>query len=109
MVDPSLEPTIIKEVEEFFNKNGITKIALLQGNIRYDVSTNIEMYDSILSLYQTANEMDRYPYPTALGYVSDYVRESDITDTVRTKKFISFNRFLDRSHRNRTSTFSVKI
>lgn len=99
MVDPSLEPSVINEVETFFNNLGIHNIVLLQGNVRYDTETTVKMYDSILSLYQISNEMDRYPYETALGYESDFVREEDITNSIRSKKFLSFNRFMDRPHR----------
>jgi hypothetical protein len=103
MVDPSIEPSIIKETQEFFN--GID-IVFLQGNVRYDADAT--MLDSVLSLYQTANEMDRYPYPTALGYVSDYVRALDLVDVVRPKKFISFNRFMDRCHRTGLAYLALK-
>lgn len=108
MVDPSIEDSTIKEVNEFFNNIGIFKISLLQGNTIHNVAPDIRMYDSILSLYQTANEMDRYPYPTALGYVSDYVRENDLTDAVRSKKFLCFNRFMDRCHRAGIAHLALK-
>lgn len=97
MVDPSVEPSVLKDIETFFNKYGITDITALQGNVRYDVATSIKQIESILSLYQTSNEMERYPYQTALGYESDYVR--DIHNSVRPMKFLSFNRFMDRPHR----------
>jgi hypothetical protein len=108
MVDPSLESSVIKEAKEFFNKIGISKISLLQGNAVNDIIPDVKMYDSILSLYQTANEMDRYPYPTALGYVSDFVREEDLSNKVRSKKFISFNRFMTKPHRTGMAHLSLK-
>jgi hypothetical protein len=52
--------------------------------------------------------MDRYPYPTSLGYISDYVRASDLTDKVRPKKFLSFNRFMNRSHRTGLAYIALK-
>lgn len=103
MVDPSVEPSIIEQAKEFFK--GI-EIIFLQGNIRYDADAI--MLGSALSLYQTANEMDNYPYPTALGYVSDYVRENDLVDTVRPKKFLCFNRFMDRCHRTGIAHIALK-
>lgn len=103
MVDPSIEPSIVNEVKEFFA--GID-IIFLQGNIRHDADAM--MLDSVLSLYQTANEMDQYPYPTALGYVSDYVRKTDLVDLVRTKKFLCFNRFMDRCHRTGIAYLALK-
>jgi hypothetical protein len=103
MVDPSLEPDIIKEVKDFFN--GI-EVMFLQGNIRHGVDA--VMLDAVLSLYQTANEMDRYPYETSLGYESDFVRESDLADTLRPKKFLSFNRFMDRPNRTGVAYLALK-
>lgn len=108
MVDPSIEDSTIEEVKEFFNKIGIFKISLLQGNTIHNIVPNIQMYDSILSLYQTANEMDRYPYPTALGYVSDFVRYKDLNNIARSKKFISFNRFMTRAHRTGLAHLALK-
>jgi len=103
MVDPGIEPAIVEQATKFFD--GID-IIFLQGNIRYDADAT--MLDGALSLYQTANEMDRYPYPTSLGYISDYVRESDLTDRVRPKKFISFNRFMNRCHRSGLAHLALK-
>ena len=100
MIDPSLEPGVIKEVEEFFNLQGIKKVILLQGNVRNDTNTSIQMIDSIISLYQTANEIDRYPYPTALGYESDIVRIEDLNyHEQRSKKFMCWNRYMNKPHR----------
>jgi hypothetical protein len=99
MIDPSAEPGTIKEIERFFNRQGITKVIMMQGNIK-EHNSSIQMLESIISLYQVANEMDKYPYPTALGYESDFVRIEDLNDLKqRTKKFICWNRYMNRSHR----------
>jgi hypothetical protein len=108
MVDPALEPRILEDVELFFSKLGITRITSLQGNIRYDADTSITQIDSSLALYQTANEMDRYPYNSMLGYVSDYLRETELTDQLRPMKFLSFNRFMDRCHRTGLAYLTLK-
>lgn len=108
MVDPSLETSVIKEVETYFNNLGISKIILLQGNVRKDTSTDILQLESVLAAYQTAEEMPRYPYQTSLGYVSDYVRAEDLDNTVRSKKFLSFNRFLDRANRSGLAYLAVR-
>lgn len=108
MVDPALEPSVIKDVESYFNNLGISKIVLLQGNIRKDVDTGITQLESVLAAYQTAEEMPRYPYQTALGYISDYVREQDLNNSVRTKKYLSFNRFLDRANRTGLAYLALK-
>jgi len=99
MIDPSAEPGTIKEIEKFFNKQGIEKVIMMQGNIK-EHNSSMQMLESVISLYQTANEMDKYPYPTALGYESDFVRIEDLNDlTQRTKKFICWNRYMNRPHR----------
>lgn len=97
MVDPSENISILDKINDFFVKIGINEIYLLQGNCIKKQYKNLKIFDSIISLYQTANEMEKYPYQTALGYVSDYVRE--IKNVKREKKFLSFNRFLHRPHR----------
>ncbi len=98
MVDPSAESSVLNEVEEYFNQHGVYNVILLQGNIR-NTDTNLKQLESVLAAFQTAEEMPRYPYTTSLGYVSDYVRTEDLTGDIRPKKFLSFNRFLDRSNR----------
>lgn len=108
MVDPSLETSVIKEVETYFGNLGIGKIVLLQGNVRKDINTDILQLESVLAAYQTAEEMPRYPYQTSLGYISDYVRVQDLDNTVRSKKFLSFNRFLDRSNRSGLAYLAVR-
>lgn len=97
MIDPSMNCSVLQKVSEYFESLGIHDVWLLQGNIKNQKYKNLRMFDSIISLYQTANEMSKYPYQTSLGYVSDFVRE--IRDVKREKKFISFNRFLNRPHR----------
>jgi len=99
MIDPSVNPGTIKKIEKFFNKQGIKKVIMMQGNIK-ERNSSIQMLESVISLYQTANEMDKYPYPTALGYESDFVRIEDLNDlTQRPKKFICWNRYMNRPHR----------
>ena len=97
IVDPGLSLEIIQEVQQSFKLCGINNLVCLAGN--HCIDSDIENFDSILSLYQTANEMERYPYETSLGYKSDFVRSSDLSNTLRTKKFICFNRFMNKCHR----------
>ena len=99
MVDPGLLKETAQEVYDHFVSRGINKFTCLTGNHSYECDPNITNFDAILSLYQTANEAEKYPRNTALGYVSDYVREQDLTDQIRKKKFICFNRFMNRCHR----------
>ena len=96
MIDPSMNCSVLQKLSDYFESLGIQDVWLLQGNIKNKQFKNLRMFDSIISLYQTANEMSKYPYQTSLGYVSDYVKE--IQDRKRQKKFLSFNRFL-KSHR----------
>jgi hypothetical protein len=108
MIDPSIEPAVIQELEQFIHLHEIKKVILLQGNCWLNINTDIKMIDSIISLYQTANEMDRYPCNTPLGYESDFVRESDLTNMLRPKKFLSFNRFMDRPNRTGVAYLVLK-
>jgi len=101
MIDPSIEPSILEEVEELLLKLGIkgSNIVCLQGNVRYDIKTSMTLLGSDIALYQTANLMDKYPFDTGLNYVSDYVKPGDLSRyAIRSKRFLSFNR-MGRPHR----------
>lgn len=102
LIDPSEETSTLQEIELELLRMGIpsTSIVFLQGNVRTDCWTKMQLVEGDISLYQTANEMDRYPYKTGLDYISDYVKESDLDPSVvRSKKFLSFNRVMTRPHR----------
>lgn len=88
---------------EFFMSN-IEKIGIprnnpifIAGNKQLDSKYNT--VTGILSLYEGAKLFSRYPAMTHLGYISDLVRENELTGAVRTKRFLCFNRHFGRSHR----------
>jgi len=64
-------------------------------------STNCDaVIPGILSLYEGNKMLDTYPRQTHLGYVSDIVRKKDLNpDIIRSRKFICFNRNLEKHHR----------
>lgn len=106
MVDPSIHDSESIKLIEYLESLGINEVWLLQGNIRNTKHKKIKFFDSIISLYQTANEMEKYPYQTSLGYISDFVRE--IKDKKRDKKFLSFNRFMHRPHRTGLAHLAIE-
>lgn len=110
MADPLMEDTEICSLEEAMSNIGIDgqNIIFLQGNIRRRHG-KVQMVSSILSLVQNANLLDRYPLTDGLGNTSDVVKEKDLDQTrIRDKKFICFNRFMNRSHRVALCYLAVK-
>lgn len=111
MVDTSENLEFLLELEKEMNSIGIqsSNIVLLFGNIDLNYQGDMRQLSSIISLYQTSHTMPMYPFETSLGYISDYVRESDIDSTkLRTKKFLSFNRNLSAAHRIAWCVYSLE-
>ena len=111
IVDPCGPIMYIKQFEDALESKGIDgkNLVWIQGNIPnyyYDPSRThkSKMLTSILSLSQANENLLKYPCQTNMiqdyGYVSDVVRETDLDkNKLRDKKFICFNRSLDRPHR----------
>lgn len=102
MVDPSLDDGTLEIIESKLKDAGIpgSNIVFLQGNINGAYKGDMKMLSSDISLNQTSNSMPDYPQTTSLGYISDYVRFEDLnSNTIRTKKFLCFNRNMHRIHR----------
>lgn len=102
MVDPCERLDFLLEFEKEMNSIGIPSenIVLLSGNIDHEYQGKMQQVSSIISLYQTSHTIPLYPFETSLGYISDYVKESDIDfNKKRSKKFLSFNRNLAGAHR----------
>jgi hypothetical protein len=106
MVDPSVDKLFLMLVEEKLKNIGIpgNHIVFHQGNISEDYYENnneqVQMVESILSLTQNAKLFYEFPRSSGLGYVSDIVRESDLDVNIfRDKRFLCFNRSMNRPHR----------
>lgn len=105
MADPLMENSEINALQRaLMNVIRDKNIIFLQGNIRYDYRNKYTrpatMVGSMLSLTQNAELLDRYPVTSGLNYTSDIVREADLdVNVIRDKKFICFNRFMNRPHR----------
>jgi len=88
---------------EFFMSNlekvGIPKNnpIFIAGNKQLDSEYNT--VTGILALYEGGKLFSRYPRQTQLGYISDLVREQELTGVLRTKRFLCFNRHYGKSHR----------
>lgn len=97
--DPCLHIWQLEFLYSSLEKAGIPKDnpILIVGNKRLDFIHN--MVTGILSLYEGAKLFHRYPRQTQLGYISDIVRETELTGTLRNKRFLCFNRHFGRSHR----------
>jgi hypothetical protein len=106
LIDPGIEPGVLLDLENSLGKYNIpsNSIICLQGNSRpeyYDLSpdSQLTMLEGCISLYQMANEKEKYPRMTQIGVIGDYVRPTDLDNIQRSKKFLSFNRFCNRPHR----------
>lgn len=111
MVDPSIDGKTLTDIEEKLSKDGIVseQIIFLQGSINALYQGGMKMIGSDISLYQTSNTIPYYPFTTALGYVSDIVRETDLDHTLyRSKKFLCFNRNMHRTHRLGIAHLAIK-
>lgn len=100
MVDAGLSNDAITRLGKFLLNFGIKTedIVVLTGNKRF--SNKIQEIDSDISLYQLSNDIEKYPCKTSLQYISDIVRPSDLNlNLIRDKKFLSFNRYVNRYHR----------
>ena len=79
----------------------IDRVIFKYGSIAKDYDPKIDkcrfVYD-LISLRQHAEVKQYLPMRSDLGYISDYVRERDLLDHIRTRKFLCFNRALEHKH-----------
>jgi hypothetical protein len=101
--EPSYDKNTLLNVENAFVKIGVpgTDVNLLQGNFRTDYQGRARLGTAHASMQQQAEIASRYPIErSSLGYLCDYVRETDLdTAKLRSKKFICWNRAMNRPHR----------
>lgn len=107
LTEPSYCEVTLKNIEDYLKELGIpgSSIGFLFGNIRKDFREKnlgiAHQGTAHVTLQQQANIASRYPMLTSsLGYHCDYVRETDLDIRLyRTKKFLSWNRTMNRAHR----------
>lgn len=102
LTEPTYSVDTLKFLEKKFASLGISKenVICLWGNTASDYSGIIQQ-TSHASLQQQAEIANRYPIAnSSLGYFCDYVKAEDLDHTVlRSKKFMSWNRSINRPHR----------
>lgn len=65
--------------------------------------------NSILSLSQANENYRKFPCMTSLGYISDVVKPQDLDrNKLRPKKFLCFNRSMNRAHRLAIAAMAIK-
>ena len=93
----------LQSFESTYTKLGIdpSNVNWLMGNSRLDYSGNIKQTTAHASLQQQAEIASRYPIErSSLGYLCDYPKVAELNPSVhRPKKFISWNRAMNRPHR----------
>ena len=107
IVDPADSEMYYNLLDEILDKMGVPteQIVWLSGSIpmtafKPDRKSKSIYLDSILSLTQAAENYLRYPCRTALEYISELVRPTDLdVNNKRSKRFICFNRSLNRPSR----------
>jgi hypothetical protein len=107
IVDPAESTMYYDVLDGMLEQLGIPTehIVWLSGHIpinafKPDRKSKSLYIDSILSLAQAAENYLRYPCITSLDYVSDLVRPTDLDrNKKRNKRFLCFNRSLNRPYR----------
>ena len=102
-------------IEEFLNSVGVSgeNLIFVWGNKMPSFyedfpESKVKLTSGILPLQQQAHSIRHYPITTSLGYISDFVRESDLDPTkYRTKRFLCFNRTM-KAHRDVLAHFALK-
>lgn len=102
----------LQSFESTYVKLGIdpSNVNWLMGNTRLDYPGNIKQTTSHASLQQQAEIASRYPIErSSLGYLCDYPRTTELNpNTYRPKKFMSWNRAMNRPHRMGIAYLALK-
>ena len=116
--DPIQHPNTLSIIEKDLESVGIdgSNIVFVSGNkyskeeyAQYYPNSKIKTINSELALLQYAMELDAYPFTRDLGYVSDRMREEDLDpQKIRSKKFLCFNRSVNRPHRFAMAYLALK-
>ena len=113
--DPCVDIKGVLEIEQFFNKHGISgeNLIFIWGNNFQKIkvlapNSKVRFTYGILPLQQQSLSMENFPRTTSLGYVSDIVRENDLNRNLgRKKKFLCFNRTM-KPHRYMLAHLALK-
>lgn len=116
LTEPSYSEVTLKNIEIYLKKLGIpgSSIGFLFGNVRNDFHEKklgtARQGTAHATLHQQVDIGHRYPMDmSSLGYRCDYVRESDLNPTlIRPKKFLSWNRTMNRAHRMALCHVAIK-
>jgi hypothetical protein len=115
--DPINNYLDLERIEELFKSYGIegSNIIIVSGNDyskeyrQACPSSKIKIIPSELMItQQVAASALLYPRKTSLGYLSDLVREENLTGELRSKRFICFNRTM-RPHRYALAYIALKL
>lgn len=117
LVDASSSKSQIIEFERMINSLGVdsNNVVFAQGNrLNFSYEDNpscrIKLVSGVLSLYQAVEQVNRYPFfSDELNYINDIVRPNDLDITKhRNKKFLCFNRSMNRPHRLAMAYLALK-
>jgi hypothetical protein len=112
LIDQSISSEFIHSIGNVFSSKGIdlSNIILAQGNICKNYVGKIKQVSGIISLFQAAELMDKFPfYSGEVGYQSDIVREIDLdANKFRSKRFLCWNRSMNRPHRLAMAYIALK-
>jgi hypothetical protein len=110
--DPINALSDIKDIESYFNANGINpnSVIIVSGNSFTSYNGPITICRGHLFEQQAAEKMLAYPHMSVLGYVSDNVKPANLDpNVIRPKKFLSFNRQMrNRHHRIMIAYLALK-
>jgi len=116
ITEPSYSDVTLQNIEKYLRVLGIpgTSVGFVFGNVRNDfrerkLGVGIQA-TAHATLQQQSEIASRYPIPrSSLGYYCDYVKEADLDATVlRPKKFLCWNRTMNRAHRMATLHLALK-
>lgn len=116
MHDPIFSYHSLRTIEEYLNNQMITSenVFVIPGNnfqeyFKHFPNSKLNITSGRLPLQQAGERLDHYPTVTALGYMSDMVRETDLnSSSLRPKKFLCFNRNL-KPHRYFLAYLALKF
>ena len=116
LIDATAPAGHIRDFEKIANDMGIasSNIVVASGNKLNnewpDALTNVNLASGMLSLYQAVEQLDRYPwFSQEMGYMNNIVKPADLDPNKRrSKKFLCFNRSMNRFHRLAMAHIALK-
>jgi hypothetical protein len=117
LIDASAIQGQIRDFEKIVNDLGIdsSNVIVAQGNkLNFAYEDNpvckVKLASGMLSLYQAAEQFQRYPFfSDEMNYVNDIVTAPDLDlSKNRSKRFLCFNRSMNRAHRLAMAFIALK-